>query len=477
MSRELIEDILRELKIFTAETVRSALESMGIKVPEVNAQQRERQQKNEEEQRQKAEQELKDLREIQLIEEQIQVAQEIEEQWQRAADQIQRKEKEGEHKEKEGEQLQLLQQTQTRQLQRRQEEEDKRAAEQIQRREEEERQRQRKREKSVKEAEDLQWKLQLQEIKRVDEEQKRQEEEERQRQARIKQKLAEERLEQERKQKGKEKLIKRLERKLSSVFKERGRKKQQKIHKIAKKESEEEECSICLAGPAITMICCGNKICSACLEDWVKTRVKDSESVDCPGCLTKLWYIDVCHILKDLPQHADLYRNNLSKVSKTTYTNIYCANKFCSAELGVGGFQFAKCYKCGEKTCTKHGGKAIPVCEQKAAGFMETISRFIFKTPEKHYCCEEHTGTHELLKQSKTKGKIKECPKCNKQWGDPFECQHVTCQKNLGGCGFEWCWACRADYDVIRNSDNSNHESSCPYHTKNLLLNLKDPEK
>ena len=40
----------------------------------------------------------------------------------------------------------------------------------------------------------------------------------------------------------------------------------------------------------------------------------------------------------------------------------------------------------------------------------------------------------------------KKCPKCRKPIEKNGGCMHMTCRKNAGGCGYEFCWLCRGDW-------------------------------
>eukprot|EP01099_Mayorella_cantabrigiensis_P001949 TRINITY_DN1840_c0_g1_i1.p1 TRINITY_DN1840_c0_g1~~TRINITY_DN1840_c0_g1_i1.p1 ORF type:complete len:479 (+),score=84.70 TRINITY_DN1840_c0_g1_i1:82-1518(+) len=40
----------------------------------------------------------------------------------------------------------------------------------------------------------------------------------------------------------------------------------------------------------------------------------------------------------------------------------------------------------------------------------------------------------------------KRCPKCRAPIEKNGGCMHMTCRKNAGGCGHEFCWLCRADW-------------------------------
>lgn len=40
----------------------------------------------------------------------------------------------------------------------------------------------------------------------------------------------------------------------------------------------------------------------------------------------------------------------------------------------------------------------------------------------------------------------KQCPKCRRPIEKNGGCMHMTCRKESGGCGYEFCWLCRGDW-------------------------------
>jgi len=61
----------------------------------------------------------------------------------------------------------------------------------------------------------------------------------------------------------------------------------------------------------------------------------------------------------------------------------------------------------------------------------------------------------------------KECPRCRKFIEKNQGCNHMTCRKEAGGCGHEFCWLCFADWNkhkdcnkfVDQNTTNRQNES------------------
>ena len=44
------------------------------------------------------------------------------------------------------------------------------------------------------------------------------------------------------------------------------------------------------------------------------------------------------------------------------------------------------------------------------------------------------------------KANTKKCPKCRKPIEKNQGCNHMTCKREVGGCGYEFCWICLGDW-------------------------------
>jgi hypothetical protein len=143
---------------------------------------------------------------------------------------------------------------------------------------------------------------------------------------------------------------------------------------------------------------------------------------------------------------------------------IDCGSPLCREKVPVGGELFAHCRRCQHDTCVVHLVQAYP---KKAAGDDPTRAQ---------YCCtlgrqEEETGralaeeSEAALDEMRLSGELKSCPQCGREWGPPVNCSHSTCQPELGGCGYQFCWFCRADHLLIMRTDNSNHDPSCRFYS------------
>jgi hypothetical protein len=58
----------------------------------------------------------------------------------------------------------------------------------------------------------------------------------------------------------------------------------------------------------------------------------------------------------------------------------------------------------------------------------------------------------------------KECKQCGRFIEKISGCDHMTCDRQCGGCGAEWCWSCGAEYSLIRKLGNTAHSMKCPWY-------------
>ena len=57
----------------------------------------------------------------------------------------------------------------------------------------------------------------------------------------------------------------------------------------------------------------------------------------------------------------------------------------------------------------------------------------------------------------------KKCPKCKSPIEKNNGCDHMTCKRQAGGCGHEFCWRCLAPWGPIirRGGGNHHHRPTC----------------
>lgn len=75
-----------------------------------------------------------------------------------------------------------------------------------------------------------------------------------------------------------------------------------------------------------------------------------------------------------------------------------------------------------------------------------------------------HSSTTSPSKKSQNTGiNIQHCPNCDSAYSAPLNCYHVVCEKQLGGCGTEFCFICAALRSPIMEHGNMMHRLSCPF--------------
>lgn len=112
----------------------------------------------------------------------------------------------------------------------------------------------------------------------------------------------------------------------------------------------------------------------------------------------------------------------------------------------------------------------------------ETCDEYEYRKDPKVREMEEKATEKEI------KGSAKKCPggKCGVNITRNGGCDHMRCELNLffdclrdcgvetddeiigTRCGYEFCWLCLADYNLIRKNGNSFHEKDCKLHSDNL---------
>jgi len=208
----------------------------------------------------------------------------------------------------------------------------------------------------------------------------------------------------------------------------------------ASNEDEELECGVCMEEvarrDAFCLECGHLNTCKGCWVDYLCDGVKTKQCVTltCPTfkCYVTIpeetWarFLEPAHPLQ-LQRYRRFCRDNFVENSKQF---VFCPGKSCdkiySSESGV-----AKEIRCGG-------------CRHRFCWACKNETHF----PSSCHCAEKWLNkcSSEAENLSWIMAKTKRCPKCHVNIEKNQGCNHMTCRKNAGGCGHEFCWLCKGDW-------------------------------
>ena len=193
------------------------------------------------------------------------------------------------------------------------------------------------------------------------------------------------------------------------------------------------------------------KICLSCLDQHILMEINrkgNMERVCCPilGCSYAFSYNEILMITK--PKTFERYDHLLTMTTLSNTSEF----RWCKAEGCESGqvhhlaetYPIVTCHTCDSKSCFTHD-----------------VPWHYNKTCEEFDKELDHVKDNSLLMLKDTKP----CPKCQTLIEKNGGCDHMTCRKNVGGCGAEFCWLCFADFSLIRQEGNHFHNPTCFYYS------------
>jgi hypothetical protein len=239
--------------------------------------------------------------------------------------------------------------------------------------------------------------------------------------------------------------------------------------RAAKIQRALRECAICAEQRPlgdfpgkVTNACAHERdVCLECIARTIDLEVNgkgNSTRIICPhaGCPAELSYEDVKReASKDVFDRFDALLLRKSLQEERAFR--WCANAGCGSgqiieglDVGTAGFNtWSQCHACRTRTCAFH--------------------RCVWHTERtcQQYDADARGSEEVALLQYFDRENVKRCPKCGHGIEKSGGCDHMTCRKEVGGCGAEFCIRCLADYNGpggIRAIGNSAHKSSCPWY-------------
>lgn len=214
-------------------------------------------------------------------------------------------------------------------------------------------------------------------------------------------------------------------------------------------------------------------VCKKCVGRTIDLEVNgkgNSTKILCPhtGCASELAHSDVQR--EATPAVFERFDQLLlRKMLQEEPCFRWCAHGTCGSgqivedlNLSNAGWNtFLRCHQCHQRTCVYH--------------------RCVWHTERtcKQYEADGRNSDEVGLLQYFEREGVKRCPKCGHAIEKNGGCDHMTCNRQAGGCGSEFCIRCLADYNGptgIRARGNSAHKPSCPWYFPNPE-EQSDPEQ
>jgi len=199
-------------------------------------------------------------------------------------------------------------------------------------------------------------------------------------------------------------------------------------------------CPICFndyKASGVYTSCCGHNFCRGCCKTYLEMKITDG-----PECLFAKCMNPECKQLIDENTYKKIVSPELMKSYSNHFLRSFVADnplvKWCPAPSCTYSIR-----------CERRGRQEAVECN---CGF-----RFCFN------CCDYNIGDHMpasciqverwLQKASDESENVnwlmantKRCPQCRAPIEKNGGCMHMSCRKNAGGCGYEFCWLCRGNW-------------------------------
>jgi ariadne-1 len=213
-----------------------------------------------------------------------------------------------------------------------------------------------------------------------------------------------------------------------------------KLQKHPDKPNNKHTCLICLEeNPAneTFALFCGHRYCKSCWKSFLELKISEGPECVYATCPAPKCKVRVHEEAYEALVDSDMYDKYSHYVLKSfvddnplvkwcpapncTYS-IRCERKERKeAVLCKCGFQF--CFNCNDYDIGDHMPSPCDQVEkwrQKASDESENVTWMLANT--------------------------KKCPECRAPIEKNGGCMHMSCKKNSGGCGFEFCWLCRGPW-------------------------------
>ncbi|KAJ6226165.1 e3 ubiquitin-protein ligase ari5-related [Anaeramoeba flamelloides] len=232
-----------------------------------------------------------------------------------------------------------------------------------------------------------------------------------------------------------------------------------------------QKCQICekkISKKSRYSLKCSHLYCSNCWERYIHVEINNGNcnNIQCMGykCtrrvtnnfLLKLITPEILYLLK-LRKLKSFYRYN----KDYTLCPLSTCEKIVSRKNIIFGTD--ACCECGHIFCFDCGNISHSPATCKEVENWELRKSLYSNT------------SNWLIKNTKR------CPECSKVIEKNGGCNHMTCRKNLQGCGYEFCWVClkkwegHSSYNTCRKFTEFEYETKMKKHIKELKEYMVGP--
>lgn len=205
-------------------------------------------------------------------------------------------------------------------------------------------------------------------------------------------------------------------------------------------KSTKSTCLICLEeypGAQTYALACGHRYCSGCWKSFLELKINEGPEcvyATCPAPKCKLRVHENTMRALVTPVLFDKYQNFVLK----TFVDDNPLVKWCPAP----GCE--NCIRCERKDrkeavlCKCGFGFCFMCCDYDIGDHLPAPCEQVEKWLQK--ASDESENVTWMIANTK------KCPECRAPIEKNGGCMHMSCKKNSGGCGYEFCWLCRGPW-------------------------------
>ena len=180
---------------------------------------------------------------------------------------------------------------------------------------------------------------------------------------------------------------------------------------------------------------CNHQFCFDCFKEYLKEKTNDQLTLLAAKCPMQYCNFQVpseifLKVLKGDKEKLNIYNKCLMRNFTESNADIkLCPNPKCDiiVKLPGHGMIEVKCH-CGMTFCFKCLRDGHRPCDCEMIDFWEAKNK------------SDGENTKWLIVNTK------QCPNCHKYIEKNQGCNHMTCRKEAGGCGYEFCWICLGEW-------------------------------